>query len=294
MSSNGFAFTQLSIPQQQQRVQEEYVSLNHVDMEHSLRKDEFKTAKLLQNRPRNRYSDVLANERTLFPPSASGKYINANFIDLSQLGELPHQFVASQAPCEEYIDEWLQVLVEHKIELVMMLTQVKEGGMCKADRYWPTKVGESETFGSAGCVVTLTEQVNGDAEHMVIRTLSVQCPGTEGPHVVRHVQYCGWPDHGVPSQPEAFHHLVRYILESPSTAPVMVHCSAGIGRTGTLIAVYSAIALADQGKLTDSTVLDIVRLIKRSRTGSVQRPEQYLFIYKSIAAFLQQRATSSK
>ena len=281
------------------------MKLHSVDAGH-LKANDFKTAK--QHRKWNRYSDILAIEKTLFPPHDSGiGYINANWIQTSAAPAQP--FVAAQAPTPECIAHFWHSVYHYKMELIFMLTGDVERGIPKADRYWPKKQGDSEVYdcatmdGAADSTtnkpsfrVTLVEEERDKERQLIFRRLEVvPCSGkNKEVREVRQVQYLGWPDHGVPNSTIAFQCMVREINqhEQRHTAssdnaivpPIMVHCSAGVGRTGTLIAVYAVLRrLSEVGRwLPDTAVYDTVRELKLGRYGMVQRAEQYHFIYSCV------------
>lgn len=254
----------------------------------------------------NRYSNILANEHTLFPPSKDpALYINANRMPF----ETPHTLVASQAPIsDEGLIPWWNVICTHKVSLVMMLTKEIENHIPKADRYWPREVHREEHFGPYR-VVLESEELIPDLQ-LKVRQLSVTGPsssvGHNEPrggddtsnqqkqvHTVTQIQYMGWPDHGIPSSTVAFRNMMERLEQHPVDAPVIVHCSAGIGRTGTLIGYYAVKQCLAKGLLTDRTVYDVVGAMKRSRRGMVQRFDQYNFIYQCLLEELESLSSST-
>lgn len=280
------------------------MKLHSIDALH-VKANDFKTSK--QFRRWNRYSDILAIEKTLFPPHESGiGYINGNWIQTSAAPAQP--FVAAQAPTPECIANFWHSVYHYKMEVIFMLTGEVERGIPKADPYWPKVKGETEVYqveGSAAAAqllpsfkVTLLDEERDKDRQLIFRTLQVVlCTAGKCKEAreVRQVQYLGWPDHGVPNSTTAFQCMVREINQheqrhtssSPNAIvpPIMVHCSAGIGRTGTLIAVYAVLRrLSEVGQwLSDTAVFDTVRELKMARYGMVQRAEQYHFIYSCVA-----------
>ena len=183
----------------------------------------------------------------------------------------------------------------------------------KAHRYWPTATeGPWELTGHGLPAVRVTAlganaQVEGHPD-IQTTTISVACSG-EDPRTVRVVQYTGWPDFGVPDRPEAIQRLLDIIHEAvplsgsipsggpPHVAegPIFVHCSAGVGRTGTLLSAYVLHHLFRKGqkpttapspRLADDSVFRVVSTLKWQRRGMVQRKEQYAFIYACARALL--------
>jgi protein tyrosine phosphatase len=273
-----FKFAALSPQEQSQRIEKEFHRLQAVDAATN-RESAFGTS--VVNSRKNRYADVFANERTLFPPQPTPWYINGNVIDLS----VPHRYVACQAPTPDAIEDFWNVVAAHRVPAVFMLTREIER-IRKADRYWPDDVGKPFLF--RGGEVHMNEFHADNALGLITRHLTVTLAtgATRTQHHLQHVQYIGWPDHGVPDSTEAFHSLLQRMDAVDPQFPVIVHCSAGIGRTGTLIGAHAAMCLLREKRLTDSTIFELVRAMKQMRHGMVQRPEQYQFIYACIMAQL--------
>lgn len=285
-TAKSFPMAQLSTRAQYSRMQREFVQLQRQENPRNIN---FTTS--LKNRHKNRYLDILANEETIYPPvlkavgAQPGRYpyINGNLIDL----DLPHTFVACQAPVPQGVLDFLETLSEKKVDLVVMLTKLQEGGVLKAERYWPEEEEDSLSFPESGHdAIKVTRDAEAsyevDAElDIVRRPLVIHVPG-KPMHRVLQVQYVGWPDHGVPESAASFDELLSVIKNCVTTSPILVHCSAGIGRTGTLIGAYAALLHIERGILTDSTVYSIVAAMKQKRFGMVQRLEQYAVIYMTV------------
>jgi protein tyrosine phosphatase len=248
----------------------------------------------------NRYSNILANEHTLFPPSRDpAVYINANRMPF----DTPHTLIASQAPiCDEGLIPWWHVIFTHNVSLVMMLTREIENHVPKADRYWPREVNQEEQYGPYRVVLESEEHI--PELQLKVRQMSVANTNSSSSsesrenerksvHTVTQLQYLGWPDHGIPSSTTAFRKMMERLEQHPTDAPVIVHCSAGIGRTGTLIGYYAVKQCLAKGNLTDRTVYEVVGAMKRSRRGMVQRFDQYNFIYQCLFEELESRSLPS-
>jgi protein-tyrosine phosphatase len=202
---------------------------------------------------------------------------------------VPHTLVAAQAPVPEGLSAWWNTITLQGTSLILMLTKEVERGMLKADRYWPATKDEPLTFGPVE--VHLEEQRELPDLQLVIRTLRATrrgAGGTNSSTIVTQVQYLGWPDHGIPASAASFHEMIKILEGHPTDAPVIVHCSAGIGRTGTLIGFYAVKKRLESGQLEEQTVFDVVRVMKSSRRGMVQRFDQYYFIYQCLMESLPQ------
>lgn len=273
----------------------------------------------LQNTGKNRYLDILANDETLFPgvkltppltqsqgskhaldnnsaepsthaptkvvtslPASPPPYINGNLI---QLGIHP-VFVASQAPTPSCMVDFYATIWRYKISLILMLTQLMENNIPKADIYWPDGTSPSQKFGNI--IVSLDPDrpyyTDPHCPEILCRPLVLTRVGRPEiePLKVLHVQYIGWPDHGTPISGYAFGVLLDYIDGYKLRAPVIVHCSAGIGRTGTLIGTFAALCRARKGTLADTTLTSLLIKMRECRYGMVQRVEQFLFMYQVL------------
>nr|CCC93809.1 putative tyrosine specific protein phosphatase [Trypanosoma congolense IL3000] len=289
-TTDKFPMAELSTQLQLARMQREFAQLQKQENPRTI---DFTTS--LCNRHKNRYLDILANEETIYPPVPKGAendrghccYINGNFVDL----DLPHKFVACQAPVPQGMPDFLETLAHGKVNLVLMLTKLREGGVLKADRYWPEEGEEELSFPlPEGGVVTVRMDPEVPYEvdstlDITRRKLIINMPG-KPPHQLLQVQYTGWPDHGVPESAAAFDALLSVIKDSTTTSPILIHCSAGIGRTGTLIGAYAGITHIERDTLSDTTVYSIVAAMKRKRLGMVQRLEQYAVIYITVLSRL--------
>ncbi|CAJ1036198.1 Protein-tyrosine phosphatase, putative [Leishmania lindenbergi] len=252
-------------------------------------------------------------------------YINANVVDMS----VEPVFVASQAPVQECIDDFLSVIYSCEVTLVLMLTEVEETGFVKADRYWPADsapAGRIESFGNMCVYKDQEDPYTYDATHELVRRpfyIRPSATSTARAHKIVMYQYVGWPDRGVPDSTDSFEELLKIIRQyvvAPSapresvaglenaprnpittsnanstrsdtragklTPPVFVHCSAGIGRTGTLIGAYTAIKLMEAGLLANTSIRRIVADMRKARFGMVQRVEQYMFLYMIVLQHL--------
>lgn len=259
----------------------------------------FKTSKRMM--PFNRYCNIAANDETIFPPLTSPEsndpflYINGNKMELN----VNRSFVASQAPVPAGIPQFYATLIRYNITLVLMLTREIENGILKANRYWPkasTTSSKRERAGAYSVWADASSYASDDKLQIIYRTFCIQEIQPEGAtkpkttttttttdadqaHRVTVIQYTGWPDHGVPTSMDSFNSLVNSIIKYDGDAPILVHCSAGVGRTATLIGCYAGMYQIQRGLLTNHSIRSLVNEMRMARFGSVQRLEQYMFIY---------------
>ena len=259
------------------------------------------------NSSKNRYKDVLSNEETTFRflekedeekgVEKTKKYINANHIK-SSLKSSTNNFVATQAPLETTFSDFYEMIWQSKSNLVISLSSLIENSKVKMDKFWPSfgEVMKSEEF-----TVILKEEIV-HKEDLLTRVLSITNEKEKTSRIFYHLHYTGWPDNDVPknnsSLIEIYQIQQKYEKENIfSNSPVIVNCSAGIGRTATYISFVFASQIVrshfDSPKIVDreflNSVIDlpsIVLNIRKQRSGSVQTASQYMYIYKSINLYL--------
>jgi len=165
-----------------------------------------------------------------------------------------------------------------------MLTKLIEGKKIKAHCYWPTALGHTEYFGE---IFVQLESMESD-DKMTKRIFKVGKIDEQETLQVLHIHYTEWPDFGVPDSPkniikviEDVENFREYVKASPA-APVIVHCSAGIGRTGTYLAISAYFNHKKQNIIAPLSIQDVVNNLRDQRMGMVQTVEQYSFIYQAI------------
>lgn len=233
---------------------------------------------------KNRYRLILplSEARVRLSPmaSADSDYINANYV-----GTQGRKYIATQAPLPKSFSDFWRMVWGEQVQLVLMLVKVQAR---KADCYWPSEVGRSITFDDCQLAVELMgEECVGDG--LTKRVFKVE--SADGcTRLVNQFHYEHWPDHGPPCSFQDFFNLHLAItsdasfFKSLSLHPIVVHCSAGVGRTGTFITIDSVV---DALKRTDSDDDDdiIMKMIKESRRHRpwfVETEEQFIFIYEYV------------
>jgi len=185
---------------------------------------------------KNRYVNVLPNEETRvrlaqIGDDATSTFINANYV--RGFKGFPKRYIATQGPLPDTMNDFWRMIWEESIVCIVMTTGLIEGKRRKCDRYWPE---HPQTQGQYGNVtVNVLDEV--DSGPWVLSTFRVD-NGSET-RTVKHFWYTGWPDHGVPETARDVIEFLRAVKEETGTskAPILVHCSAGIGRTGTFMAI---------------------------------------------------------
>ncbi|XP_075913358.1 receptor-type tyrosine-protein phosphatase beta-like isoform X2 [Petromyzon marinus] len=238
-------------------------------------------AQLPQNARKNRYSNILPYDHNLVPLNKSGgsNYINASFISgYSRTRE----YIATQGPKEETVADFWQMVWEQNVYTIVMLTGVIEGGREKCAKYWEDDM--EPHFQGDLVLRKVSETVLDD---WTIRNLQIYTKDAETMEEVRDIRqfhFTAWRDHGVPRDP----HIVLKFLEvvrshanqSPQNSLTLVHCSAGVGRTGTLIGLD--VALQQLQKEDKVDVFHITARMREQRMLMVQTEEQYIFLHQCI------------
>ncbi|XP_063810571.1 receptor-type tyrosine-protein phosphatase U isoform X1 [Pseudophryne corroboree] len=208
----------------------------------------------------------------------SSEEINANYIDIRINREGYHRsnhFIATQGPKQDMIyDFWRMVWQEHCSSIVM-ITKLVEVGRVKCSKYWPDT---TETYGDIRITLLGTETL---AEYTV-RTLTLERRGYTARHEVKQFHFLSWPEHGVPFHATGLLAFIRRVKSStpPDAGPVVVHCSAGAGRTGCYIVLDVMLDMAECEGVVD--IYNCVKTLCSRRINMVQTQEQYVFIHDAI------------
>ncbi|XP_043945675.1 receptor-type tyrosine-protein phosphatase U [Protopterus annectens] len=209
---------------------------------------------------------------------SNSDYINANYIDIRINREGYHRsnhFIATQGPKQEMVyDFWRMVWQEHCSSIVM-ITKLVEVGRVKCYKYWPD---DSELYGDIKVTLVTTETL---AEYTV-RTLTLERRGYSARHEVKQFHFTSWPEHGVPYHATGLLAFIRRVKAStpPDSGPVVVHCSAGAGRTGCYIVLDVMLDMAECEGVVD--IYNCVKTLCSRRINMIQTEEQYVFIHDAI------------
>ncbi|KAF6028141.1 hypothetical protein EB796_013539 [Bugula neritina] len=205
-------------------------------------------------------------------------FINASYISGYAPGS--PKFIASQGPTAATIDDFWLMIWQQKTSSVVMVTNVVEERKHKCDQYWPDDTSTELRYGD----ITVS-MVSADewADYMV-RMLKVEKDGEV--RTVKQYHYTSWPDHGVPDSmsPFIFFYKRVKIETAKTTTPIVVHCSAGVGRTGTFIAMNN---LLEQAKVEERVNFhQCVKKMRTCRPSMVQTEDQYVFLHQVVSEYL--------
>ncbi|XP_064190677.1 protein tyrosine phosphatase receptor type Db isoform X14 [Anguilla rostrata] len=230
------------------------------------------------NKPKNRYANVIAYDHSRVLLSAidgipGSDYINANYVDGYRK---QNAYIATQGSLpESFGDFWRMIWEQHTANIVMM-TKLEERSRVKCDQYWPTR--GTETYGLIQ--VTLLDTV--ELATYCVRTFALYKNGSSEKREVRQFQFTAWPDHGVPEHPTPFLAFLRRVkaCNPPDAGPMVVHCSAGVGRTGCFIVIDAMLERIKHEKTVD--IYGHVTLMRSQRNYMVQTEDQYIFIHDAL------------
>ncbi|KAK2844552.1 hypothetical protein Q5P01_011211 [Channa striata] len=234
-------------------------------------------ARLPENMDKNRYKDVLPYDSTRVVLQGQEDYINASHITVAPpVSGVRLCYVAAQGPLPQTCNHFWQSVWEQQTHTIIMLTTLTERGRTKCHQYWPHPP-EVKDYGHMR-VKCHSEECN---LAYVTRQFTLTHTQRGEERSVTHLQYVAWPDHGVPDDPSDFLLFISSVRERrKGEEPLMVHCSAGIGRTGVLITMETALTLLDKGQPVFP--LDIVKTLRDQRAMMVQTTCQFQFVCEAI------------
>uniref|UniRef100_A0A8C0X701 Receptor-type tyrosine-protein phosphatase V n=1 Tax=Castor canadensis TaxID=51338 RepID=A0A8C0X701_CASCN len=231
------------------------------------------------NTTKNRYPHVLPYDHsrvrlTQLAGEPHSDYINANFIPGYTH---PQEFIATQGPLKKTLEDFWRLVWEQQVHLIVMLTVGMENGRVLCEHYWP---------------VDSTPITHG---HLTIRLLAeepedewtkreFQMEHQHGSCLVKQLQFTTWPDHSIPEAPSSLLTFVELVQEQARTiqgmGPILVHCSAGVGRTGTFVALLRLLQQLEEEQVVD--VFHAVYVLRLNRPLMIQTPSQYVFLHNCL------------
>ncbi|KAK9519535.1 hypothetical protein VZT92_022260 [Zoarces viviparus] len=240
-----------------------------------------KEAKKPCNVSKNRYVDILPYDYNRVQLAtgngeAGCDYINASFIDGYKESK---KYIAAQGPKDETVSDFWRMVWEQQSSIIVMVTRCEEGNRVKCAQYWPSPDRETEIFEEF--IVKLNSEDH--CPDYTIRHLSLSNKREKNSErEVTHIQFMSWPDHGVPGEPHLLLKLRRRVnaFKNFFSGPIVVHCSAGVGRTGTYIGIDAMMeGLEAEGRVD---IYGYVVRLRRQRCLMVQVEAQYILIHQAL------------
>ncbi|XP_060723158.1 receptor-type tyrosine-protein phosphatase F isoform X2 [Tachysurus vachellii] len=230
------------------------------------------------NKPKNRYANVIAYDHSRVVLSSvdgvpGSDYINSNYIDGYRK---QNAYIATQGPLPETLSDFWRMVWEQRTNTIIMMTRLEEKSRVKCDQYWPVR--GTETYGMIQ--VTMLDTV--ELATYSVRTFALYKNGSSEKREVRQFQFMAWPDHGVPEYPTPILAFLRRVkaCNPPDAGPMVVHCSAGVGRTGCLIVIDAMLERMKHEKTVD--IYGHVTCMRSQRNYMVQTEDQYIFIHEAL------------
>ncbi|XP_027603110.1 receptor-type tyrosine-protein phosphatase F isoform X18 [Pipra filicauda] len=230
------------------------------------------------NKPKNRYANVIAYDHsrvilTSIDGVPGSDYINANYIDGYRK---QNAYIATQGPLPETLSDFWRMVWEQRTATIVMMTRLEEKSRVKCDQYWPSR--GTETYGMIQ--VTLLDTV--ELATYTVRTFALYKNGSSEKRELRQFQFMAWPDHGVPEYPTPILAFLRRVkaCNPPDAGPMVVHCSAGVGRTGCFIVIDAMLERMKHEKTVD--IYGHVTCMRSQRNYMVQTEDQYIFIHEAL------------
>ncbi|XP_043599518.1 tyrosine-protein phosphatase Lar isoform X8 [Bombus pyrosoma] len=230
------------------------------------------------NASKNRYANVIAYDHSrvilqTIDGMSGTDYINANYCDGYRK---QNAYVATQGPLQETFGDFWRMCWELRSSTIVMMTKLEERTRIKCDQYWPGR--GSETYGLMTVTITDVQEL----ATYCIRTFQISRAGYSERREIKQLQFTAWPDHGVPEHPAPFLQFLRRVrsLNPPESGPLIVHCSAGVGRTGCFIVIDSMLERIKHEKMID--IYGHVTCLRAQRNYMVQTEDQYIFIHDAL------------
>ncbi|XP_063293593.1 receptor-type tyrosine-protein phosphatase beta-like [Pelobates fuscus] len=238
-----------------------------------------------ENRAKNRYNNVLPYDisrvKLSIMDNPTDDFVNANYIPGYKTEK---EFIASQGPLPHTVNDFWRMIWEKQVHAIVMLTRCVEMGKVKCEEYWPSK--QVKQFNG----LSVSMKSASVFSEWTIRDFQVTNVRSRQSQQVRHFHFTAWPDHGVPETTDvliSFRNLICDYMKNCPQSPILVHCSAGVGRTGTLIALDRIIKQIEAEDRVD--VYGIVHDLRMHRCLMVQTDSQYIFLNQCALDFIKCR-----
>uniref|UniRef100_A0A915PJP5 Uncharacterized protein n=1 Tax=Setaria digitata TaxID=48799 RepID=A0A915PJP5_9BILA len=234
-----------------------------------------------KNYDKNRFEDVKLLDKTrvvLKNTSDGDDYYHASYVQISENINI----ICAQGPLPNTVEDFWCMVIQEDSKVIVQLCQWSEEGKTQCTEYFPKIDSEWKDYGAIR--VKIIEKTSPMAQLRKVYRTKIQAVYKDKKHEVLHLLYGGWPDHFVAESTPVCRELQATALKFSGKKPVIVHCSAGIGRTGTFAAILMAV---DRLKHSENlSISDVVKELRDQRMHAVQNDQQYLFIYRMVIEIL--------
>lgn len=239
-----------------------------------------------QNRMKNRYFNVLPMDETRVKLDDSAtRHFGSDYVNASYVSGMagPKTYIACQGCMEETVADFWSMIWSENSNIIVMLTNIEEGDRPKCYQYWENSAkGKVIEYGGARLFTIQLVECLPTSEGLISRKLLLTNHSKSETRIVYHFQFIEWPDHGIPPSTYSFRRLLRLVDSIKTPGPIVVHCSAGIGRTGTFCTAHICLHRAWSESPPLFNILGTVQKIRRERPGMVQTKDQYMFCYLAV------------
>ncbi|XP_035994694.1 receptor-type tyrosine-protein phosphatase beta isoform X3 [Fundulus heteroclitus] len=247
---------------------------------------------LVANKQKNRYPYILPYDHCRVRLSVQNQNPNSDYINASFVpgGGSERDFICTQGPLPNTVADFWRMVWEQNVRVIVMVTALRQKSTIMCDKYW--SVEEGTVYHGLFQVTTVTRKQGPD---YFITTINLRQRDFPNDRIITHYYYPSWPDQGVPNPVSlcAFAEHVRQHLEAlPRLGPAVVHCSAGVGRSGTFVTVVWLMQLSVRGIPPD--IKAAVKDLRLHRMWTVQTLEQYILIHHCLLHWLGAEASASQ
>uniref|UniRef100_A0A0B7AHF1 protein-tyrosine-phosphatase n=2 Tax=Arion vulgaris TaxID=1028688 RepID=A0A0B7AHF1_9EUPU len=242
------------------------------------------------NLKKNRYKDILPYDDHRVVLNILEGDQDSDYINASKLKGVRGTggYIATQGPLAMTVNDFWRMIWEYNVEIIFMACRIVESGKIKCKQYWNDQ-GKSEEFGNITVYTETEEKIMSDC---VQRNFQV-VKGDEVRHVTQY-HYSGWPDHGIPDDAGHIRDMIGFMRQTRhiDQAPLLVHCSAGCGRTGAIIAIDHVWTILEEGKFDEKfSLFDLICNFREQRMSIVQTAEQYALVNKVLKSLCEEWLT---
>ncbi|XP_062708201.1 tyrosine-protein phosphatase non-receptor type 61F isoform X1 [Aedes albopictus] len=265
--------------------------------EQEARAKDFSTneSKKLDNRRLNRYRDVSPYDHSrIVLKRGETDYINANLVKMERA---ERKYILCQGPLPLTVGHFWLMVWEYNSRAILMLNKLIEKKQIKCHLYWPEKIGEEHKLELPEVQLAIEYVKCVEYKNFCKRTFRLTDMESSKTREVVQFHYTTWPDFGIPSSPVAFLQFLKEVRESGAldkdVGPPIIHCSAGIGRSGTFCLVDCCLVLIDKEGEDKVAVQDVLLELRRYRMGLIQTVDQLYFSYQAIIEGMKRMNNSS-